>query len=299
MEATRCARCRGGLPLAALLLVLFLAAPASSQEEGAGYAGPPVLLRMASDSAVVGHYKFTVVEKQQMLFDIAADDPRRQLLESATVPKQTTTEIAATIVSTPRADDEDRRYIAYWLGYKVSGDDMKALTPIQWDSIFRKVGRRAVLTFSPRGHPKGVEVAGAARPVGQSLADALSALALPLPADSVTEGSGWQDDVVVSLAAPDGSRWGAAIRVNFRVRELRESSEGLYARIEFDGEPVGTSGSSRKVAGSYFGDSVFDVTHGRYDRMLALANLEIEWEDTSGLPPSRSLVEWQAKVARR
>jgi hypothetical protein len=281
-----------------LVAAFVLADPGLAQENDDL---PPLraLLRLVSDSAVVGYYKFTVSERQQLVFDIAADDPRRELLESATVPNRTTTEISATVVSTPTADDEDRRYVAYWLGYRVTGRSVQSLNVMQWDSIFKKAGRRGELKFSPRGHPKGVEVVEAARPVGQALADALSGLALPLPADSVSEGSSWEDKVALVLAAPNGSRWGATVRVTFRLRELRQEPEGVYARIEFDGEPIRTSDSDIEIQGRYFGDSVFDVTRGRYDRMLALANLEVEWEDKSGLPPSRTLIEWQAQVARR
>ena len=67
---------------------------------------------MASDSNVVGHYRFTVQVKQRLAFDIAADDPRAELLASATVPKEKVTDVAATVVSTPKEEDEERRYIA-------------------------------------------------------------------------------------------------------------------------------------------------------------------------------------------
>jgi hypothetical protein len=101
------------------------------------------------------------------------------------------------------------------------------------------------------------------------------------------------------LTAPDGSQWVVPVRVTFRLRELSEGQDGVYARIEYDGEPVDSAGSDTRMYGRYFGDSVFDVTHGRYDRMLAVAKLEVEWDDKSGLPPSRTLVEWQAQVTRR
>jgi hypothetical protein len=289
------------LPLLAVgtLVTFSWALAGHTQEVGDESSSARVLLRMVSDSATIGHYRFTVVERQQLVFDIAVDDPRRALLESATVPKQTTTDIAATIVSTPTAEGEDRRYIAYWLGYRVSGDNVQSLSAAQWDSIFQKVGRRAVLKFSPQAEPKGVEVVDAARPVGESLAEALMGLAMPLPADSVSEGSSWGATVAVTLTAPDGSHWVVPVRVAFRLRELNQGRDGMYARIEYDGEPVDSVGSATRMYGRYFGDSVFDVTHGRYDRMLAVAKLEVEWDDKSGLPPSRTLVEWQAQVIRR
>lgn len=298
--AVRIARRRLLSSCAALALAFCVASPGFSQEPGTDATGPRVLLRMASDSNVVGHYKFTVLERQRLVFDLAADDPRVALLEPATVPKQTTTDVAVTIVSTPVAPDEDRRYLAYWLGYKVYGDDVQGLSSFQWDTIFQQVGRRVVLRFSPRGHPKGVEVTSdAVRPVAQSLADALAGLAMALPPDSVSRGSRWEDDVAIVLKAPDGSGLTVVIRVTYRLREIQVEPEGLVARIEFDGEPVHSSAAGARVLGRYFGDSRFAVNEGRYERMMALAKLEIEWEDTSGLPPSRSLVEWQGQFARR
>jgi hypothetical protein len=284
-------------------LVLSAAVPGDSlaQEEGAASSEYRVLLRTASDSAVVGHYKFTVQVKQRLAFDIAVDDPRAGLLASATIPKEKTTDVAATIVSTPKAQDEDRRYIAYWMGYNVYGDDVQGLSSFQWDTIFQETGRQAFVTVSPRGHPRGVEVTSdAARPVGESLAEALSGLALGLPEDSVGIGARWEDNVAVTLAAPDGSEWLTAFRVTFRLRDLLPGSEGTtIARIEFDGEPVQDPTSATKAYGRYFGESRFSVEEGRYDMVMVIANLEVEWEDTSGLPPSRSIIEWRAQVARR
>ena len=284
-----------------LVLSVAVHSEGLAQEQGGVPTEYRVLLRMASDSSVVGHYKFTTRVKQRLAFDIAADDPRAELLASVTIPKERITDVAATIVSTPKAQDEDRRYVAYWLGYKVYGDDVQGLSSFQWDTIFQKTGRQAFVTFSPRGHARGVEVTSdAARPVGESLAEALSALALALPEDSVGIGARWDDDVAVTLAAPDGSEWQTAVRVTYRLRDLEPGPEGTtIARIEFDGEPVQDPASATKAYGRYFGESRFSVEKGRYDMVMVIANLEIEWEDTSGLPPSRSIVEWRAQVARR
>jgi len=295
------ARRRLSFCLAVLAVGVSMAEPANSQEQSADSSARFVTMRMAGDSAVVGHYKFTVKERQRLAFDIAADDPRAELLASATEPKATGTEIAATIVSTPRSSDEDRRYLAYWLGYRVTGDALETLSAFQWDTLFQQTGRRAVLTFSARGHPRGVQVSSDAhRPVGQALADALSAMALALPEDSVTEGSQWEDHVAMTLKAPDGSGFVAAVQVTYRLREIQTGPDGTYARIEFDGEPVSGGGDADvQVSGRYFGESVFAVDRGRYERLMAIANFEIEWEDTSGLPPSRSFIDWEAQFAGR
>ncbi|KPK64627.1 MAG: hypothetical protein AMS21_06200, partial [Gemmatimonas sp. SG8_38_2] len=242
-------------------LLVAVAATGFGQEPGATAAERRVLLRMASDSAVVGHYRFTVQVKQRLAFDIAADDPRAELLATATVPKQRTTDVAATIVSTPRADDEDRRYIAYWMGYRVHGDDVQGLTSFQWDTVFQMTGRQASVTFSPRGHPRGVSVnSDATRPVGESLAEALLALALALPEDSVAIGALWEDNVAVTLQAPDGSEWLTPVAVTYRLRDLEPGAEGTtIARIEFDGEPLERPNSATKPYGRYFGESRFSV----------------------------------------
>jgi hypothetical protein len=283
---------------AGLALAASVALPAAAQQEG-GRSKPRVLLRMASDSAVVGHYRFTVREKRRLVFDIPADDPRAALLQSTTVPKEMITDIAATIVSTPVEPDEERRYLVYWLGFKVGGDDVRGLSPLQWDSIFQKVGRRAVVRFSPLGHPEGVEVTSdAVRPVGEAMARTLSAFALALPVDSVSVGSRWEDDVAITLRAPDGSERLTPLRITYRLRAIERELGGWFARIEFDGEPIhGASGAD--VTGRYFGESVFAVNKGRYERAMALANLEMAWEDTTGLPPSRSLIEWRGEFSRR
>ncbi len=260
---------------------------------------PPVLLRLQADSGVVGHYKFTVRERQRLVFDLPEDDPRVSLLQSAAEPRETRTEIAATVVAVSSDIEEERRYLAYWLGYRRSGDQVQGLSPLQWDSIFQKVGRSAVLRFTPRGEPRGVQVASdAVRPVAQALAHALSGLAMSLPADSVSEGSAWEGDVAVQVAAPDGSRRAVAVHVAYRLRELRDEPGGLKARIEFDGEAFSSGTKDEAVSGRYFGESIFAVNEGRYEQLMALANLELNWKDTSGLPPNHSLVEWQAQVVR-
>jgi hypothetical protein len=275
-------------------------AQALAQDQDSLSQATSALLRMARDSAVVGHYRFSVRERQQLVFDIPADDPRAELLESATVPKEKTTEVAATLVSTPTEPEGERRYIAYWLGYRIEGDEVRGLTPLQWDSIFQKAGRRAIVRFTPQGRTRGVEVGSdAVRPVGQALASALLGLATSLPFDSVSQGSHWQDRVAVAFDAPDGSRLVATVQVTYRLREFREAVGGPIARIEFDGEPVQSSAENATITGRYFGESYFAVTQGHYNRVMALANLEVEWKDTSGLPPSRSMVKWQGQITRR
>lgn len=289
-----------------LLLALGLASagpsasPARAQEPEAGTPGRRVLMRLAADSGVVGHFKFTGEETSRLVFDILDDDPRAALLASVTEPRRTVREIAGTIVSTPASADEDRRYLIYWLGYRLTGEEGRSLTSMQWDSIFQKAGRRAVLRFTARGQPRGVEVSSeAVRPVAQSLANVMSGLALTLPADSVGEGSRWQDAVAVPVSGPDGSRELVVIQVTYRLTQLDLVPDGLKAHIEFDGEPVRVGDDAGEVSGQYFGESVFSVSGGRYEQMLAVANLEVKWNDTSGLPPSRTLVEWQGLLTRR
>jgi hypothetical protein len=296
-------------PVPALLGVLIgltLAGSSHPGESGEWKAGTysqeqqRVLLRMARDSLVVGHYRFSVKERQQVAFDIPPGDPRAALLQSATKPKETATDVAATIVSTPAEAEAERRYIAYWLGYRIMGDDVRGLSPVEWDSIFQVAGRRAIVRFSPRGQGKGVEVGSdAVRPVGQALARALSGLATELPVDSVSPGSRWEGKVAVTVDAPDGSRLIATMQVSYRLRELRRESEGVVARIEFDGEPVPSSGDAPQIGGRYYGESYFSVTAGRYDKIMALADIELEWNDASGLPPSRLMVRWQGDAVRR
>jgi len=259
-----------------------------------------VLLRMARDSLVVGQYRFTVQERQQLAFDIAADDPRTELLRSATTPKERQTDLAATVVATPGDVDAERRYIAYWLGYRIKGDDVRGLSPVQWDSIFRAVGRRGVVRFSPRGQPRGVEVSSdAVRPVAQALANTLSGLATELPVDSVSPGGRWDGRIALDVDAPDGSRLEVVVHVRYRLREFQQGPEGMVARIEFDGEPLPASGGAHQTTGQYYGESYFSVSAGRYDKVMALADLEVEWHDPSGLPPGRWLVRWRGDVVRR
>ncbi len=286
-------------PALTVAFVLGNNAAAWSQEPPQRTGEPRALLRLTADSGVVGHYKFTVQERRRLVFDLPEDDPRAALLRSASEPKQTEAVIAATVVSMPR-EREERRYIAYWLGYRLSGDEVQSLSPLQWDSIFQKVGRRAVLRFSPRGQPRGVQVGSdAVRPVGQALAAILSGLAMGLPADSVTRGSVWEGDVAVQVTAPDGSRGAVAIRVTYRLREFWDEPGGLKARVEFDGEPQSTDVEKATASGRYFGESIFAVREGRYEQLLALANLELSWSDSTGLPPSRAVIEWQAQLNRQ
>lgn len=288
-----------------LFLVLALA---GSSHPGASIAFGPAstrqeqtaLLRMARDSLVVGHYRFSVQEVRRLAFDIPSDDPRAELLRSAGTPKEKQTDVAATVVSTPADSDAERRYIAYWLGYRITGDDVQGLSPVQWDSIFQVAGRRGVVRFTPRGQPRGVEVASdAVRPVAQALANTLSGLAMELPTDSVVAGGRWGGRVAVTVDAPDGSRLIVPVQVRYRLREFQEGSDGLVARIEFDGEPVPASGEAPKTTGQYYGESYFSVGAGRYNRIMALANLEVEWHDPSGLPPGHWIVRWRGDVVRR
>ncbi len=290
--------------LLGVLVALILAGSSYPRALGQWNAGSgqdtQALLRMARDSLVVGHYRFSIQERQQVAFDIPADDPRAALLQSATQPKETTTDVAATIVSTPAEAEAERRYIAYWLGYRIMGDDVRGLSPVQWDSIFQAAGRRAIVRFSPRGQGKGVEVGSdAVRPVGQALARALSGLAMELPIDSVTPGSRWEGRVAINIDAPDGSRLIATVQVSYRLREFQSTPEGVIARIEFDGEPIPSAGDAPQVAGRYYGESFFAVGAGRYDKIMALADLEVEWNDASGLPPRRLIVRWQGNAIRR
>ncbi len=282
----------GGL---ALWLVTTSAGASLAQE-----APSRVLLRLASDSGVVGHYRFQASERSRLVFDIPDDDPRVALLREATTPRQRDTEIGATIVSVPRDEEEDRRYLVYWLAFQTTGGDTPGLTPLQWDSIFRKTGRRASLDLSPRGAVQSVQVVSAAvRPVGQAFARMLGGLALRVPADSVGAGSSWQSMVAIPVNRPDGSPAQVSVRVTHRLRELRSEAGGLKARIEFDGDAVSSGAGEPEVSGRYYGESVFAVAEGRYERVLALANLEVRWSETGGLPPSRTLLEWRGEATRR
>jgi len=284
---------------AALACTLWAARPGLAQEPVVDAAPARVLLRMTADSGLVGHYRITVRETQQLMFDISQDDPRAALLETLAAPRQTTTELAATIISDRHEPDEERRYRLYWLGYRLSGDAERGLSGLQWDSIFRTVGRGAILRISPRGQPQGVLVnSGAVRPVAQALADILSALALALPEDSVSEGEGWRDQVTVRLRAPDGSQQLVNLHVNYRLTRLRAEADGLVARIQFDGEPASFGEKIAGITGRYFGESLFRVGAGCYESVLVATNLEVEWADVNELPPSRSLVDWQAELNR-
>jgi len=259
----------------------------------------PVLLRVAGDSSVVGHYKLSVVERGRLVLDIPSDDPRVSLLQSATVLRQRALELAATFVSVPRAPEAERLYLVYWLGYRVTGDEVRGLSALQWDSIFQEVGRQAKLRVSARGQPEPVEVAAAAvRPVGQSLDEALAGLALTLPADSARVGARWEGEVQLAVDAPDGSRQRITIAVVYHLARLENEAGRLVARIEFDGDAVGGTAGFAEVAGRYYGESVFAVDEGRYDRVMALAKLEVGWSDTSGLPPNHSVFEWQTELNR-
>ncbi len=278
-----------------ITLVAWLVGPAPAPTR---QSWPPMMLQLTADSGVVGHYRFTTREKHQLIFDIPSDDPRAELLASATAPKTKNTEFAVTIVSVSDEGAADRRYIMYWLGYRVTGDEVQTLSGLQWDSIFQSVGRQAILSISPGGMPKGVSVTSeAVRPVGQAMAGVLSSLALGLPADSVIEGDTWEAVVSVPVRRPDGTRLMAPIVVTYRLRAFTQEGGKLRARIEFDGQPAPSDGGD-EVSGRYFGESAFAVREGHYDRLFAASRLEVKWADSGGLPPSRSLVEWEAELNR-
>jgi hypothetical protein len=256
---------------------------------------------LAADSGAVGHFRFTGQGQSQLVFDIPPDDPRNELLASITQPKTITRDIAGTIVSTPAEGDDERRYLIYWLGYRLAGiEEDRSLTPIQWDSIFQAAGRRAELRFTARGQPRGVQVSSeAVRPVAQSLADVLAGLALALPADSVGPTDRWRDELAVPVEGLDGSKKLVVVEVSYRLTELQVEPGGVKAHIEFDGAPVRIGDDSGEVTGKYFGESVFSVDGGRYEQVMAIANLEIKWKDSSGLPPSRTILEWRGQLVRR
>jgi hypothetical protein len=275
--------------------------PAMAQEAADRPPGARVMLRLAADSAVVGAFRFTSQATSQLSFDIPPDDPRNELLASVTAPRTTTRDIAGTVVSTPAERDAERRYAIYWLGYRFSeGEEERSLNSAQWDSIFQAAGRRAVLRFTARGQPLGVEVSSdAVRPVAQSLADVLAGLALTLPADSVGIGARWDDQLAVPVNGPDGSRKVVTMSVTYRLAELSGDPGGLRARIEFDGAPTGITDGSGEISGKYFGESVFSLGRGRYEQVMAIADLEVVWNDTGGLPPARTVVEWRGQLISR
>lgn len=276
----------------------LLVAPAPSAGQASGDANVVALLRMRTDSGVVGQFTFTTNESHQLVFDLPADDPRLELLQPLMLPKTKDTKIAVTLVNLPRAESDQLLYLVYWLGYSVEGDEVQSLSPIQWDSIFRAAGRQAQLKLSLTGEPLGVSVTSeAVRPVGQAFALILSGLAVDLPDDSVSAGATWAGNVAIPVRKPDGTRSLTLLRVTYRLRELIVEPDGLYARIEFDGAPVPVEGFD--ADGRYFGEAMFDVTAGRFDDVVALASIEVEWPpNPEGLPPSHSLTEWRGSVTR-
>lgn len=259
-----------------------------------------VLLRFAADSGVVGSYKFTTNETQSLSYDIGSDDPRAELLNPSTGPRERTMELALTMVTGTQTSEEERRYLIYWLGYRVSGDDVQTLSALQWDSIFQKVGRRAVLKMTPLGLPRGIELSSdAVRPVGQALASILGGMATDLPADSVAVGDSWSGQVAIPVRRPDGTRVPATVEVTYRLQKFVNGLEGETAHIEFDGEPIEVDGEVDFFSGRYFGEGVFAVREGRYERMIAASTLDVAWAIEGDLPPSRSQVDWQGEFNRR
>ncbi len=276
------------------------ATAASTWVDGRAPIAAPVLLRMKSDSGVVGSYKFQTSEIHRLAYELAEDDPRGEFLSSATGPWNRTTEVALTMVSTARADAASPRYLVYWLGYRISGDEARSLSAMQWDSIFRTVGRRAVVHMTPTGQIENVQVSSdAVRPVGRSLAAILGGLALDLPADSVDAGAEWHGGVVIPVRRPDGTRTQATIRVRYLLRRFEVQPEGRLVRIEFDGEPAEVGERADSVSGVYFGEAIFAVGEGRFDRMRAEARLDVHWKPAGGLPASRSRTEWVGQFTRR
>lgn len=262
--------------------------------------GPRVLLRLAADSGVVGHYRFQVQEVHRLAYDVTADDPRAAILSTATGPWDRNTDIALTMVVNPAAPVDMPEYLIYWLGYRVTGDETRSLTPAQWDSIFQVTGRRAVLRFGRLGEPVGVEVsADAVRPVGEALATMLAAAPLSLPPDSVNEGSTWEGFARVPVRRPDGTRVAVRVRLEYRLRRISDEPDARFARIEFDGRPLELVDGDSGVEGRYFGEAVFAVHAGRYEQLTATAELEVAWPASEGgLPSSRSQTTWQARFIR-
>ena len=291
-------------PIVVLSMCVMLAGGAAvptTAEAGTQQEAPPrrVLLRFAADSGVVGSYKFTTNETHHLSYDIAPDDPRAELLSPSTGPRQWKTELVLTMVTGTQTSDEERRYIIYWLGYRVSGDDVQTLTALQWDSIFQKAGRRAVLKMTPLGLPQGIEVSSdAVRPVGQALASILGGMATDLPADSVAVGDSWSGRVAIPVRRPDGTRVRATVEVTYRLAKFVNGPEGETAHIEFDGEPIEMDGEVDFFSGRYFGEGVFAVHEGRYERMIAAGKLDVAWAIKGDLPPSRSQVDWQGEFNR-
>jgi hypothetical protein len=291
---------------AVLAAALALSLSGSAASKAAARVGPRqgpaprVLLRLTADSGVVGHYKFVANETHRLSYDIPAADPRASLLSSTRGPWQRTTEVALTMVSLAQSSDSTRRYVVYWLGYRLSGDEVRSLTSMQWDSIFRAAGRRASVTFTAVGEPRDVHVSSeAVQPVGEALASILGASPLRLPVDSVAAGDHWSGGVQVPVRRPDGTRARVIVRLDYELRRIEEEADGRYARIQISGQPVRADGDAEGVSGNYFGEAVFSVSAGRFERANARAELEVQWPAGSeGLPPSRSLVEWSGEFSR-
>ncbi len=142
-------------------------------------------------------------------------------------------------------------------------------------------------------------IAEATRPVAQAFGQIISGLPFDLPAEPVRQGDRWHGRVLVPVEAPDGSRESVVIEVAYRLRRVESDDRGLRARIEFDGRPVSLGSGSETVDGRYYGESIFSLPGGRYEQMMATAELEVSWPDAGGgLPPSRTVAEWQAVVTR-
>lgn len=286
------------LALAPLVGIAFPPGPANlrpSQQSDAEFR-----LRMTADSGTIGSYKFTARERTRLAFDIPDDDPRAAALSSLTGERQRTTELAVTLASPQQPPDGERRYLVYWLGYRISGDEVRGLSPLQWDSIFQEVGRRAAVRFTPLGELTGVELSSdAVRPVAQAFTEIVSSMGFDLPAEPVGPGDRWMGRALIPVTAPDGSRGRVGVEITYRLAEILVDERGPRARIEFDGKPTGLAAGDGQVTGEYYGECVFAIPSGRFDQMMAIANLEVTWEDSgTGLPPSQSLVHWNGSFTR-
>jgi hypothetical protein len=171
---------------------------------------------------------------------------------------------------------------------------------MQWDSIFQKVGRRGVVELSEVGRVQNVEVAGdAVRPVGEALAGILASLPLRLPVDSVRPGDRWEGDVQVPVRRPDGTRSPVTVPLEYRLRRIVDEPDARFAHLTFDGRPIEPPQGASSASGIYTGEAVFAVHSGRFERLVARAEIEVGWpESEAGLPSSHSGLEWQGSFGR-
>ncbi len=115
----------------------------------------------------------------------------------------------------------------------------------------------------------------------------------------MSPGDRWLGRALIPVTAPDGSRGRVGIEITYRLAEITTDEHGPRARIEFGGVPGELASGGGRVTGEYYGECVFSIPFGRFDQMMAIANLEVDWNDSgSGLPPSRSLAHWNAAFTR-